>query len=243
MSSIKERMRYVYSQRGKNKAIPWGSEEELKIFITYRISLRAIRRLYQLKKKLGFRTYEAVIMHLMNLAEREGLISVATPEKLTRDTRPVVITGEPGSGKTLFAKSTLNAWGKEVSIFLIDVADEYPMLSRLNLGEVFGLNWRAKGLRHRFVPNPNVEISKAEVSTIFGHLNVVKQEGVLKNWIVIVEEAHRFQEDKNFNALVVEARKFTKKLMLITTDWRPWDGKAIIYKPPALDTLLQKAKG
>jgi mannose-1-phosphate guanylyltransferase len=55
----------------------------------------------------------------------------------------------------------------------------------------------------------------------FGHLNVVKQEGVLRNWIIILEEDHRFQEDKNFNALVVEARKFTKKLILITMDWKP----------------------
>ncbi len=58
----------------------------------------------------------------------------------------------------------------------------------------------------------------------------------------MVEKAHRFQEDRNFNALVVEARKFAKKLILITTDWRPWDGKSIMYKPPALYTLLQQMK-
>jgi hypothetical protein len=87
------------SGRGKNSSIPWGSELEIRTWSTYRISLRAVRRMQVLKKKLGFKSYEALILYLVNLAEREGLIPVASFEKLNVDTRPCVITGEPGSGK------------------------------------------------------------------------------------------------------------------------------------------------
>lgn len=227
---------------GKNRSIPWGSEEEIHAWTSYRISLRAVRRLQVLKKKLGFKTYEGVILYLANLAEREGLIPVASIEKLENDTRPCLITGEPGSGKTLFIKSILEKFSPDTSILLIDVADEYNMLEKLDLGQVFSIKWEQHGQRYRFVPNPNLEISKAEAGAIFSHLNLIKQSNLLKHWIIIVEEAHRFQEDRNFNSLVAEARKFTKKLILITADWKPWDGKAIIYKPPPIDTLLHQTK-
>ncbi|MBC7091642.1 MAG: DEAD/DEAH box helicase family protein [Nitrososphaeria archaeon] len=229
----------VHPVKGKNSVIPWGSEQEIHTWTTYRISLRATRKLQTLKKKLGFKSYEGVILYLTNIAEREGLIPVASFEKLENDTRPCVITGEPGSGKTFFIKSILKKWDQDTSILLIDVADEYQMLEKLDLGQVFSIRWEQRGQRYRFVPNPNLEISKAEAGAIFSHLNLVKQSNALKHWIIVVEEAHRFQEDKNFNSLVVEARKFTKKLILVTADWRPWDGRAIIYKPPPLDTLLK----
>ena len=227
------------SDRGKNSSIPWGSELEIRTWSTYRISLRAVRRMQVLKKKLGFKSYEALILYLVNLAEREGLIPVASFEKLNVDTRPCVITGEPGSGKTFFVKSILGRWSQDVCILLIDVADEYQMLQKVDLGQFFGIKWDIRGQRLRFVPNSNLEISRAEAGAIFSHLNLIKQSGALKNWVIVVEEAHRFQEDKNFNSLVVEARKFTRKLILVTADWRHWDGRAIIYRPQPLETLFK----
>ncbi|MEM3503803.1 MAG: hypothetical protein QXJ62_05335 [Nitrososphaeria archaeon] len=90
--------------KGKSRNIPRGSEEEIHTWTSYRISLSAVRRLRVLKKKLGFKTYEGVILYLANLAEREGFIPVASLEKLENDTRPCLITGEPGSGENTFHK-------------------------------------------------------------------------------------------------------------------------------------------
>ncbi len=99
-------------------------------------------------------------------------------------------------------------------------------MKRVDLGEIFSLDW-AKGTRRiRFVPNSNVEASKGEASAIFGHPNYLKNAGALRNWTIVVEEGHRFSQDANMRALLIEGRKFVRKVILVTTDWRLYDGIA-----------------
>jgi len=63
-----------------------------------------------------------------------------------------------------------------------------------------------------------VEISRAEAATVFSHLNFVKNLGELKAWVIAVDDAHRYSSDANLRALLIEARKFTRKVLLVTTD-------------------------
>lgn len=68
------------------------------------------------------------------------------------------------------------------------MADEYNDLKRVDLGKFFNINWSKSDVKYRFVPHPNVTISKAEANTIFSHLNLIKQNGSLKDWFIIIEE-------------------------------------------------------
>jgi len=113
----------------------------------------------------------------------------------------------------------------------MDVSGEYEELRKLDLGKFFGVDWTKENQRIRFVPNSNVEISKAEAASVFTHLNFIKNSGALKNWMIVIEEAHRFSGDAQLRALLIEARKFVQKFVLVSTDWRIYEGIAKVYKP------------
>jgi hypothetical protein len=101
----------------------------------------------------------------------------------------------------------------------------------VDLGGFFCLKWGRAGQRVRFGSNANVEISRADAATVFPHLNFVKNSGELKAWVIAVDEAHCFGTDPNLRALLIEARKFTRKVLLVTTDWRVYEGICRVYKP------------
>jgi DNA helicase HerA-like ATPase len=186
-----------------------------------------------------------VIAYLVNTIEREGVVPIANYEQafIKSGSRPVIIAGESGSGKTTTVKSLLNTFMNPKTgpaapnmgprnAFILDVDDEYQEFKRIDLGKFFDIDGaNANGLRIRFVPNSNVEISRAEAATLFSHLNFIKNSGALQNWVIVVEEGHRFKDDTNLRALLIEARKFVRKLIIITTDWRTYEGITLALKP------------
>jgi hypothetical protein len=109
--------------------------------------------------------------------------------------------------------------------------NEYPEYRKLDLGDFFALHWDRGVQRVRFIPNSNVQISQAEAATVFSHLNFIKNSGDLNNWVIVVEEGHRFATDANLRALLIEGKKFCRKVILVTTDWRVYEGIAKVFKP------------
>lgn len=202
-------------------------------FTTFRVDVSLRDRLKALKKELGFRTYDALFNYTVLEITKGGAIPPADYDRVFADNRPVIITGESGSGKTTTVKQMLERWQGSVLVFDVtgEKFNEYSDYQKLDLGEFFALKWDKGVHRVRFIPNSNVQISQAEASTVFSHLNFIKNSGALNNWVLVVEEGHRFSQDSNLRALLIEARKFTKKLVLITTDWRTYEGIAKVYKP------------
>lgn len=199
--------------------------------------------LQALKRELGFRNLAALFNYAVLELTKEGLIPPAEysvvferrevkdgETQTVPDTRPVLITGESGAGKTTAVRELLSKW--KGSAFVLDVrGDEYPELKRIDLGKVFSMDWERENQRMRFVPNSNPQAALGEASAIFGHLNYLKNAGVLKNWVIVVEEGHRFNEDANLRTLLIEGRKFARKVILITADWRIFQGIARVFKP------------
>jgi hypothetical protein len=200
-------------------------------FTTFRVTYHLREQLKALKKELGFRTYDALFNYTILEITREGAIPPASYDQVFEKlgSRPCIITGQSGAGKTTCVKDLLSQFGGNV--FILDVSGEYTEFKDVDLGKFFSVNWGREGLRIRFVPNSNVEISRAEAATIFSHLNFVKNSGALKDWCLVVEEGHRFGTDPNFRALLIEARKFVRKLILVTTDWRQFGDIAKAFKP------------
>jgi GTPase SAR1 family protein len=104
----------------------------------------------------------------------------------------VIITGESGAGKTTALKGLLSQWSG--SAFVLDVTNEYGPKKTENgkmieegfreadFGGVFSTSlWQKVGQRVRFVTNQeSVEAARGEASSIFGHLNYLKNAGKLK---------------------------------------------------------------
>ncbi len=201
---------------------------------------------------LGCSSKASTIRTVVMIARREGLIPFAVPKLVFADTRPVIITGEPGSGKTTIIRKLLAS--RSFPVLLIDVNNEYiegdlpnggyfKGLKKIGEGDIFSIKWARPG-RFRFVPNPNVEVSKAQVEMIIGHLNRIKLQGfdpkivpsgILKDWVFIIEESQRFLKSPNFGPFIIEARKVTRKVIIVCTDWKPLEGLAEVMKPPPRD--------
>jgi len=192
--------------------------------------MREVRdKLRALKKELGFANYNALLNYMALEVTREGAVPPASYEQVFKDNRPVVLTGQSGAGKTTTMKALLSEWTGNV--FLLDVRDEYKEFAEVDLGKFFSLKWERENQRIRFVPNANKEASQGEASAIFSHLIFVMGTGALKSWVIVTEEAHRFGQDLNLRTLLIEARKFTRKLLIVTTDWRQYADIAQVFKP------------
>lgn len=113
----------------------------------------------------------------------------------------------------------------------MDVSDELADFKRIDLGKFFSLNWEKNGQRVRYVSNPNQDAAKGEASGIFSHPLMIKNSGVLRDWVIVVEEGHKFANDPNLRALLIEARKFTRKFLLVCTAWRQFSDIAKVFKP------------
>ena len=134
-------------------------------------------RLRDLKKELGFRSYDPLLNYMAIEVTKGGAIPPASYELVFEQsgTRPIILTGESGSGKSTTVRSLLESWLGNV--FLFDVANEYVGLKTVDLGRFFSLNWKREGQRVRFVPNANLEASRGEAVAVFSHLNFVMHSG------------------------------------------------------------------
>lgn len=201
----------------------------------------------RLESETGIKSHNSALTFLIENAKRESMILPASSKLIFTGDQPYCLCGPAGSGKSLWLKQHLADFPGP--LFMVDLAHEYTGLHRIDIGGFFDLKWsRADALtRLKFDPNPNLDVSKGELHTIFGHLNMLKMEdhvankipsGALSRWTIIVEEAHRLRQDSAFTNFLAEARKFTRKILIIASSPVYYGGICQLVKPPPLEELL-----
>jgi len=191
-----------------------------------RMSYVNINKLKELKKILNLRSYDACLSVLLREFHEEEYPE-ATVENVMANQIPIILTGIPGSGKTTFLREQLVPKINSAT-FVLDVHDEYPSLERINLGQFFSLKFKRGDRKIRLVPSSNVDVSKSEADSIFRHLIMFQRD--LKEWAVIVEEAHRFADSPFLKSLVAEARKHMRKIILVSHQVEPYEGLGVVLK-------------
>jgi hypothetical protein len=188
-------------------------------------------RIRDLKRELHFHSYDGLLNYIILEVKSESAIPPGDYERIFKSTgtTPCIVTGESGAGKTSMVKELLEQ--HIGNTFIVDVSDEYGKFKKVDLGQFFNIPWRKSDQRLRFVTSRDEEISKIEGTNIFRQLVFLMHREELKSWCFIIEEGHRFSEDKALRTFVEEARKFTAKVILVCTDWQIYKGIAPIYKP------------
>src|SRR5580704_15198110 len=103
-------------------------------------------KLRDLKKELGFRSYDALLNHVALEIKAMGAVPPADYDLVFTQlgTRPAIITGSSGSGKSSTVRELLAKWPGNV--FAVDVAGvDYPELEPVDLGKFFGTKWGRDG--------------------------------------------------------------------------------------------------
>ncbi len=214
-----------------------------------RISKWNLAWLARIESETGLKFHNQSLTHLIESSRRENMVLPASLKLIFHDDRPICLSGPSGSGKSLFLKRVLPCIPGP--LFVVDLADEHKGLRRINVGEFFETKWaRADtSTRLKFVPSRNLDVSKGELRTIFSHLNMLKLDGhapdrfpsgVLANWNIIVEEAHRLVREPAFQNFLAEGRKFVHKIIVVASDPVLYGSICRLLKPPPLEELLSE---
>jgi energy-coupling factor transporter ATP-binding protein EcfA2 len=193
-------------------------------------------KLRDLKKEVGFRSYDALLNYsaiALRDLHRDSIEYATFDDVFVKlETKPVIITGLSGSGKSTAARDLITRLPAEINLLVIDSSgSDYPDLKQLDFGAVFALHWgKRQGERLRYCPDPNRDIAKLLVNQIVGRLFTVMPSGDLKDWVFIVDEASRYR-DGPLKDFVIESRKWVRKTIVITTSWKDYEEVGKVFRP------------
>jgi len=147
-----------------------------------------------------------------------GEYEIATRKRVMQDTVPIVLTGLPLAGKTYFIRHRIIPRVKSPHCCLVvDTANEYDELPQVRYDIDFD-----KPQKVRFVPSETPTVSTGEVKFLFDTLHMNR--GLLKNWVIVIEEAHRYIDIKQLMDFVYESRKFCRKVVVVTPSVKEFRG-------------------
>jgi len=192
-------------------------EEKEKEWVLVRIRRNPTHaRLKEMKQTMRFRLLDAVIQ--LVLKHYTGEYEIAIPKNVMETTVPVVLTGLPLAGKTYFVRhKIIPRIHNPLSVLVVDTAGEYNELPQVKYDIDFH-----KPQKIRFVPSETPTISTGEVRFMFDTLHMNR--GLLKNWIIVIEEGHRYIDIKQLMDFVYESRKFCRKVVVITPNSKEFKG-------------------
>jgi len=182
-------------------------------------------KLRVLKYKTGFRTYDSMLNHLAEVFRDTA--PYATYQLLFRDSRPMLLTGPTGSGKTFFLRTEVLPNVGIGNLLVVDCSNEYPELEEVSLGDLYSMKFdKQVDRRVRFIPSNEGMIAKAQVESVLWRLDMLRSEESrpLKLWTCVIEEGHRLKDSERLHVILMEARKTGPKTIIVSTDGKGYEG-------------------
>ena len=170
-----------------------------------------------IKTSVGFKNIAWVVHKLLE----EQAKNLASVEAVMDESVPVVLTGKPLSGKTFFVQRKLLPTLKNSPVLVIESWNEYEELRNIGY-DIYGLNFNDFNEHIRFVPNTQSQIAETEISAIFSHLDMKRNE--MAKWIIIVEEAHSYKNVSAFTKFLYGSRHIVRKMVAVTPQTDAFQG-------------------
>ena len=175
------------------------------------------QKLQKIKASVGFRNFAWVVHRLLE----EQAKNLASVEAVMKETVPIALIGKPLSGKTFFVKKRLLPSIKSNPVLVIESWNEYEELRNIGY-DIYGLNFKDFNEQIRFIPNTQSQIAETEISAIFSHLDMKRNE--MGKWIIIVEEAHSYKNVSAFTKFLYGSRHVVRKMVAITPQTDAFQG-------------------
>ena len=169
-------------------------------------------------------TNEFIALLLLNW--KQNPIIIPSEKTIFSTLAPALITGIPGSGKTTAIKEILKTM--KGPMLVIDPENEYNFLKKITESEVYQIDW-SKKQQIRYVPTLGVN---PRPTTRLILEKAITEKEKLKEWIFIIDEGQKFTGMKVLREFLAEGRKWTRKIIFITSDWKEFEGLGMIIRVP-----------
>jgi len=203
-----------------------------------RLSLFEKLHIEQLRRRKGWQTSTETIRFLIDSYDDDSTTKPTLTDKLLEEAQgtPLVLCGRPGSCKSWTVKSL-----KTNPLLTLDLANEHDEIARkLSLQSLLAYTKWSKGGRIRFAPSENRQLGTLEVKTLIEFLNQTKYDGRYRDWVVCIEEGHRVHRMSAAVNLVLEARKYFKRLLVVCADESLFPACLPVNPKPLADLLRQE---
>ena len=177
-------------------------------------------RLLALKDKMDFSSMADVVQFLM--VNQPESIEPVTVKKIMKGRIPVVLTGKPDIGKTIFIRICLLPKLNPVPVLVIDTWNEYKEVKRVHY-EIHAFDFKHFNGHIRFVPSERTDIAVREIERLFEDLDM-KRRGELKRWVIIVEEANAYNHLPAFRKFLFGSKRIVRKMIVVTAQLDAFQG-------------------
>lgn len=188
-------------------------------------------RLDSLKEEFHLGGRPAVISKLVDAyKEQSAGLPIATFENIMSEPAPICITGLPGSGKSYALHDFLKTCdGKGFNIFFVDTVNETKLGSNVSVLKALAFNPRPGFFR--FVPEEDPRTRRFTMRRLFERLGMLEIKGQLRNFVVAIDEGNQFADLPQVRDFVIESRKFTRKVVVISADSTQYEGLCKMMRP------------
>lgn len=192
-------------------------EDDINSTTHVRVFKRDHEWLKWIKANMGFRSYSWIIHAILS----ERVKTIPNVNAIMQGNNPVVLTGQPGSGKTYFVKDALLSSLTSASVLVVDSLDEYSGLRKVGY-DFYSIDFSQFIGQIRYVLNKNSRVALTEVENIFAYLDMSREK--LSNLVIIVEEAHAYKSVGPFMKVLYASRHFFRKIIVITPQLDAFQG-------------------
>ncbi|MCL5068571.1 MAG: ATP-binding protein [Thaumarchaeota archaeon] len=168
---------------------------------------------------------------------------IANFANVTSELAPVCIFGKPGTGKSWTLKQIIHdAKQAGMSVILIDIPNkDFEDIEARKITATAAISRRFKSGRiYRIVLDKDPRSRQFSIQRVFEHLDTLAFKGMLKDFVIAIDEGNELKEIKEVYDFLIESRKFVTKAIIVSADAQPYEKICVLMKPVPFEKVEAK---